>query len=42
MPAVVGKNGVEKLVPIELSKTEQKKLRASADTLRGVLAEVMN
>lgn len=42
MPAVVGKNGVEKLVPIELSKTEQKKLRASADTLRGVLAEVMD
>jgi L-lactate dehydrogenase len=42
MPAIVGKNGIEKLVPIELSKPEQKRLKASADTLKGVLAEVMD
>ena len=38
MPAVVGSNGVESKVPIELSKEEQKKLKESADTLAGVLS----
>lgn len=41
MPAVVGKNGIEKLVPIKLSEEEQGQLKASADTLKGVLKEVM-
>ena len=41
MPAVVGKNGVETLVPIELNEAEQTALRKSADTLRQVLNEVL-
>ena len=41
MPAVVGKNGIEKLVPIKLSEEEQGQLKASADTLKAVLGEVM-
>ena len=41
MPAVVGKNGVETLVPIELSDTEQTELRKSAETLKQVLKEVL-
>ena len=41
MPAVVGKNGIEKLVPIRLSEEEQGQLKASADTLKAVLKEVM-
>lgn len=41
MPAVVGKNGIEKLVPIKLSEEEQGQLKASADTLKAVLKEVM-
>ncbi len=41
MPAIVGKNGVETGVPIELSREEQKALRESADTLRAVIADVL-
>ena len=41
MPAVVGKNGVETLVPIELNEAEQTALRQSADTLKQVLNEVL-
>ena len=41
MPAVVGKDGVETLVPIQLSEEEQKKLKESADVLKTVLDEVM-
>ena len=41
MPAVVGKNGVETLVPIELNETEQTALRQSAEALKQVLDEVM-
>lgn len=41
MPAVVGKNGVETLVPIELNEAEQTALRKSADTLKQVLNEVL-
>ena len=41
MPAVVGKNGVETLVPIELNEAEQTALRQSSDTLRQVLNEVL-
>ena len=40
MPSIVGKNGVETGVPIELSREEQKALRESADTLRAVIADV--
>ena len=41
MPAVVGKDGVETLVPIQLSEEEQKKLKKSADVLKTVLDEAM-
>lgn len=41
MPAVVGKNGVETLVPIELNETEQTALRQSAETLKQVLNDVL-
>ena len=41
MPAVVGRTGVETLVPIELSNAEQASLRRSARTLRGVMDEVL-
>lgn len=40
MPAVVGRNGIESKVPIALSDDEANRLRASADTLKAVLAEV--
>lgn len=40
MPAIVGKNGVETLVPIRLDAEETAALRASAATLRGVLDSV--
>lgn len=40
MPAIVGKNGLERKVPIELNETEQKALKKSAETLKGVLDEL--
>lgn len=39
MPAVVGKNGVETTVPIDLNEEEQVKLRESAMTLRRIIEE---
>ncbi len=42
MPAIVGKNGVECLVPIELNEEEMKALKQSADTLKAVLDDVLN
>lgn len=39
VPAVVGKYGVERCVPIPLSDAELEKLRASAVMLRSILAE---
>ena len=39
MPAVVGADGLEELVPISLSEKEQADLQASAATLRGILDE---
>lgn len=39
MPAVVGADGLEELVPITLSEKESADLRKSADTLRGILDE---
>ncbi|MDO4285877.1 MAG: L-lactate dehydrogenase [Eubacteriales bacterium] len=41
IPAIIGKNGLEKVVPIDLSENEVQELRASAETLRGVLREAM-
>ena len=41
MPAVVGKNGVETLVPIKLNEAEQTALRQSAETLKQVLNDVL-
>ena len=41
MPAVVGRNGVETLVPINLSTEELAKLQDSAATLKAILDEVM-
>ncbi|MBP5193042.1 MAG: L-lactate dehydrogenase [Eubacterium sp.] len=41
MPAIVGKRGIETLVPIKLSAEEQAKLAASADTLKKVYKEAM-
>ena len=38
MPAIVGKDGIETQVPISLSEEEEAKLRASADTLKRVIA----
>ncbi len=41
MPAIVGRNGVEGLVPIRLDDEEKVALQASADTLKEVLSEVL-
>lgn len=41
MPAVVGRNGVEGLVPISLSDSEISELKKSADTLQKVIDDVM-
>ena len=41
MPAIVGKNGVETLVPIELNEDEKERLKASAETLQKVAADVI-
>ncbi len=41
MPAIVGKHGVEGLVPIELNDKEKAALRESADTLRAVIKDVV-
>lgn len=38
MPAIVGKNGLETKVPIELNEEEQAALKKSAETLKEVLA----
>jgi len=37
MPAIVGKNGIEKLIPIQLDEKEQEELRTSARALKEVL-----
>ncbi len=41
MPAIVGKDGVEGLVPIKLSEQEMEALKESARTLRAVIDDVM-
>ena len=40
IPAIVGREGVEKVVPIKLSDTEKKELIKSAETLKNVLGTV--
>jgi L-lactate dehydrogenase len=42
MPAIVGRHGVEALVPIELSTKEQEDLCKSAEALRKVICDVSN
>ena len=41
IPAIVGRDGVEAVVPIDLSGDEAAALRASAETLRKVKEEIM-
>jgi len=41
MPAIVGKHGVEGLVPIELNDKEKAALKKSADTLKAVIKDVL-
>ena len=41
MPAIVGKDGVECTVPISLNDAEIEALRASADTLKNVIKDVL-
>ena len=41
MPAIVGKHGVEGLVPIELNDKEKAALKESADTLKAVINDVL-
>ena len=41
MPAIVGRNGVECNVPINLSESEAAALKKSADTLRKVIEDVL-
>ena len=41
MPAIVGKHGVEGLVPIELNDKEKAALKESANTLRAVIKDVL-
>ena len=40
VPAIVGKGGVEKIVPVSLSEDERTRLHYSADVLRGVCSEL--
>ena len=39
MPAIVGKDGVETLVPIQLNKKETEKLQQSAKTLQNIIKQ---
>ena len=41
MPTVVGKNGIEDLIPVRLDVSEQRKLRESASVLREVISNVL-
>ena len=41
MPAIVGKDGIEDLIPVRLSAEEHKKLRESANVLKGVINDVL-
>ena len=41
MPAIVGANGIENLIPMDLSMDEQIALQESGKTLRAVLDDVL-
>lgn len=41
MPAIVGHDGVEQMVPLLLDEEEQEKLLESAEVLKGILEEVL-
>lgn len=41
MPAIVGKNGIERQVPISLDEDEQKQLRKSAQILKEMAEQVL-
>ena len=41
MPAIVGKDGIETLIPVRLDVSEQRKLRESASVLKEVINEVL-
>lgn len=41
MPSIVGKDGIETLIPVRLSVEEQRKLRESAEVLKGVINDVL-
>lgn len=41
VPTVIGRSGVEKIWPIQLNTEEKKKIKKSADTLKGYLKEVL-
>ena len=41
MPAIVGKDGIEDLIPVRLDVTEQRKLRESASLLKEVINDVI-
>ena len=40
IPAIVGKDGVEKVIPIKLSDEETEALKKSADTLKTILHDL--
>lgn len=40
MPAIVGKNGIEKQIPLQLDEEEAEKLRQSAEALKTVLGNI--
>ena len=39
MPAVIGENGVERMIELPLNEEEERKLKESAETLARVLEE---
>jgi len=41
VPAIVGAKGVEEIVPISLDEDEMRKLKESAETLKGIIKEIL-
>ena len=39
-PAIIGKDGVEKVIPLELTSEEDEKLRESADIIKKHIAQL--
>lgn len=40
MPAILGANGIEKLIPVSLNEEESMKLKHSAETLKEIIREI--